>query len=207
MSSKLLLRKAKAAATAIKTSTLVQSKASKPLPDESDSSDSDLNLLDAGSDDEEDSESEEEEEDVTEEALERMMELLGDDVDPDELEELENRMDQDEDESEEEEGEDMIEVEDEEALYEDLNEDDAADVVPVEKTTVNDKVLLLFALFFLFRFNADPVSPFVVSQEALQRVLATFKSDTTFFETLSLTYPKDLDIPDAENDLERELEL
>jgi hypothetical protein len=41
----------------------------------------------------------------------------------------------------------------------------------------------------------------------LLRVLATFKTDTSFFDTLSLTNPKALEIPDAENDLSRELEL
>lgn len=45
------------------------------------------------------------------------------------------------------------------------------------------------------------------SQAALLRVLATFKTDTSFFDTLSLTNPKALEIPDAENDLSRELEL
>lgn len=44
-------------------------------------------------------------------------------------------------------------------------------------------------------------------QVALARVLASFKTETTFFDTLSLTYPHALDIPDAENDLERELQL
>lgn len=44
-------------------------------------------------------------------------------------------------------------------------------------------------------------------QTALERVLASFKQPTTFFDTLSLSNPKALNIPDADNDLERELEL
>jgi rRNA-processing protein EBP2 len=44
-------------------------------------------------------------------------------------------------------------------------------------------------------------------QEALKRILGTFKIDVPFFETQSLTYTQDLNIPDASNDLDRELEL
>ena len=45
------------------------------------------------------------------------------------------------------------------------------------------------------------------SQVALERVLASFKTDTTFFDTLTLTNPTESSIPDADNDLERELAL
>lgn len=134
---------------------------------------SDLDMDENSSEDSED----EEEDDVTEEALERMMKLLGD-VDPDELAALEAEMinaqgsDEDEDESEgeyddedlESEGGEYVEgaenevfidldaessvegmddeEEDEEEgelEFEDLDEVDG-DVVPVERTTVNDKV-------------------------------------------------------------------
>lgn len=45
------------------------------------------------------------------------------------------------------------------------------------------------------------------NQVALERVLASFKTDAGFFGTLTLTNPKPLNVPDASNDLERELEL
>jgi rRNA-processing protein EBP2 len=160
----------------------------KPLPDESSDSGSDSGA-DLQDDEEEfddkegsDSDEDSEEDDVTEEAIERMMQLLGD-VDASELGLLPSA-DEEEGSGEEDEDEDGDEDEDEEMaeeLYEDLEEEDG-DVVPVERTTVNDKV-------------------------ALERVLASFKTDTSFFDTLSLTNPKELNIPDAENDLERELEL
>ena len=38
-------------------------------------------------------------------------------------------------------------------------------------------------------------------------MLASFKTDAGFFDTLTLTNPKPLNVPDANNDLERELEL
>ncbi|GJN90615.1 hypothetical protein Rhopal_003627-T1 [Rhodotorula paludigena] len=134
------------------------------------------------SDDDEDGD--EEEDDVTPEALERMMELLGE-VDAAELglidgEEEEEGSDEEDDEEDEDE-----ELEAEDAAlkpYEELEGADEADVVPVEQTTTNDKV-------------------------ALERVLATFKTDAGFFDTLTLTNPTPLNIPDANNDLERELEF
>ncbi|KPV74630.1 uncharacterized protein RHOBADRAFT_14979, partial [Rhodotorula graminis WP1] len=65
--------------------------------------------------------------------------------------------------------------------YEELDEVDP-DVAPVEKNVTNDKA-------------------------ALERVLASFKTDAGFFDTLTLTNPKPLNVPDADNDLERELEF
>jgi hypothetical protein len=44
-------------------------------------------------------------------------------------------------------------------------------------------------------------------QATLDKILATFKIDAPFFETQSLTYPEDLVVPDASDDLKRELEL
>jgi rRNA-processing protein EBP2 len=43
----------------------------------------------------------------------------------------------------------------------------------------------------------------------LDRVLASFElpKETSFFETQTLTYPEDLEIPDVSDDLKRELEL
>lgn len=41
----------------------------------------------------------------------------------------------------------------------------------------------------------------------MDRVLKTFKLDTSFFDTQSLTYPDSLDIPDASDDLAREVQL
>lgn len=47
----------------------------------------------------------------------------------------------------------------------------------------------------------------LLDQVALERVLATIKADAGFFDTLTLVNPKPLNVPDANNDLERELEL
>lgn len=133
---------------ASKTAKLVQ----KPLDDESSSDDSDFEdaqELQDGSEDGsdlsegEEDDSEEEENDVTPEALERMMELLGD-VDASELALLEGDEEEDEDEDEDEEMDDG-ELSGEEELYEDIDEEDG-DVIPVERTTVNDKVSLLRGL-------------------------------------------------------------
>ncbi|GEM09760.1 rRNA processing protein [Rhodotorula toruloides] len=136
------------------------------------------------------SESEEEEDDVTEEAFERMMKLLGP-VDAAELglldgedEEEEGSDDEEEEGSDEEDEEDEAAGQDEEIElkpYEELDEEDP-DVAPVEKNTVNDKV-------------------------ALERVLAAIKADAGFFDTLTLVNPTPLNVPDANNDLERELEF
>ncbi|KAL8284213.1 hypothetical protein RQP46_004962 [Phenoliferia psychrophenolica] len=165
----------------------------KRLKDESsdeDSGDEEF-LTDEGSDpedDDDDDDEDSEEDDVSEEALLRLRELLAD-VDPAELGMLEQMSGSgSEEEGSEAEGDETMEgaeEDDEEDMseleFEDLEEEDG-DVVPVERTTVNDKV-------------------------ALERVLATFKTKTAFFDTLTLTYPKELAIPDAENDLERELEF
>lgn len=132
----------------------------KPLPDESSDEGSDaeeLAQLDADSQDEDDSSSDESE-DVTEEALERMMNLLGD-VDAEELgllqsgDELEEGAEgesedeqegSDDDADEEDDDEEVMMQSDDEAeaeeLYEDLEAEEDGDVVPVERTTVNDKV-------------------------------------------------------------------
>ncbi|GAA5899954.1 EBP2 family rRNA-processing protein [Sporobolomyces salmoneus] len=189
------------------------SKATKvPLPRESspdvqdlaptDSEDEDGDLLEFDEEEEEDLEmqplsgeedsdedvsgSEDESEDVTPEAMERMMELLGE-VDAAELGLL-GPEDDDEDEEEEEgsdeeeeDDDEKDEEEEEEALYEELEEADT-DVVPVEKNTTNDKV-------------------------ALERVLASIQVKTNFFDTLTLVNPVPLHVPDASNDLERELEF
>lgn len=157
---KKILAKAKARPSAATAST---KKVSKPLPDESSDSESDAqDLQDQESAEEEsgDSENEEEEDDVTEEALQRMMELLGD-VDPEELALLEaeaaaesgseGEEGQDQDDDEDEDDEDMYNLEDgsdaeEEGMYEDLQEEDT-DITPVERTTVNDKVCF-FSCYF-----------------------------------------------------------
>ncbi|BGP32262.1 rRNA-processing protein EBP2 [Rhodotorula toruloides] len=135
------------------------------------------------------SDSEDEEDDVTEEAFERMMKLLGP-VDAAELGLLDGEGEEEE-ESDEEEEEGSNEEDAEEAAgqdedvelrpYEELDEADP-DVAPVEKNTVNDKV-------------------------ALERMLATIKADAGFFDTLTLVNPTPLNVPDANNDLERELEF
>ncbi|GAA5965879.1 hypothetical protein JCM8115_000731 [Rhodotorula mucilaginosa] len=177
----------------------------KPLPisqasdNESDAEeDGDLSDEDEDEDDEQGDESE----DVTPEALERMMQLLGDDVDAAELgllsgmtaeddDDDDDDEDDEDDEDEEDEEEDDSEDDDDDVLeegdsemipYEAIQDADQEDLVPVEKTTVNDKV-------------------------ALERVLASFKTDAGFFDTLTLTNPKPLNVPDANNDLERELEF
>ncbi|KAK4702588.1 rRNA-processing protein EBP2, partial [Phenoliferia sp. Uapishka_3] len=174
--------------------------AGKPLKDESsdeesddgfqtdDQSESDDESGTEGDDDDEDEDSEED--DITPEALAKLRELLAD-VDPAELALLEEAMEGEDDDEEEsgsegEDGDEQDETmeagsEDDEIEFEDHEEEDG-DIIPVERTTVNDKV-------------------------ALERVLASFKTNTTFFDTLTLTYPKELEIPDAENDLERELEF
>lgn len=196
---------------------------SKPLPDESsDEEGSDAELLLQAEDDDESSS--DESEDVTEEALERMMTLLGD-VDAQELglggedDEDEESGDEDEeegsdDEMNEEEIEKMLmqggsddededeQDDDEEVEYENLSADEDGDIVPVERTTVNDKVRVIVLQLIRVLANLS-----VATQAALERVLASFKSDTTFFDTLSLTNPKALALTDPENDLERELEL
>lgn len=88
-------------------------------------------------DSDEGSGSEDESDDVTPEAMERMMKLLG------EVDAAELGLVMDGDEDEEEEGSDDEEEEgsddDAEELYEELEEDDT-DIVPVEKNTTNDKV-------------------------------------------------------------------
>ncbi|GAA5991801.1 hypothetical protein JCM5350_005430, partial [Sporobolomyces pararoseus] len=125
--------------------------------------------------------SEDESDDVTPEAMERMMKLLGE-VDAAELGLLPEDEDEEEDEDEDDEDvEDDDEEEDEEALYEELEEADT-DIVPVEKNTTNDKA-------------------------ALERVLASIQLKTNFFDTLTLVNPTPLNVPDASNDLERELEF
>ncbi|GAA5962927.1 hypothetical protein JCM3765_005924 [Sporobolomyces pararoseus] len=135
---------------------------------------------DSDEDDEEDG-SEDESDDVTPEAMERMMKLLGE-VDAAELGLLPEDEDDEEDEEEDDEdAEEDDEEEDEEALYEELEEADT-DVVPIEKNTTNDKA-------------------------ALERVLASIQLKTNFFDTLTLVNPTPLNVPDASNDLERELEF
>ncbi|TNY18288.1 eukaryotic rRNA processing protein EBP2-domain-containing protein [Rhodotorula diobovata] len=143
---------------------------------------------DSDEDDDSDDDDDEEEDDVTEEALERMMKLLGP-VDAAELglldaEDEEEGSDDEEEGSEDDEEREEEEEEAEDAElkpYEELDEVDP-DVAPVEKNVTNDKV-------------------------ALERVLASFKTDAGFFDTLTLTNPKALNVPDADNDLERELEF
>lgn len=44
-------------------------------------------------------------------------------------------------------------------------------------------------------------------QQILDAVLQRFKIDVPFFETQTLTYPETLDIPNAQDDLHRELQL
>lgn len=156
------------------------------------------------------SEGSDESDDVTEEALERMMELLGSDADlgsdegsedgsdllsgeEEEMNELsgeDNHLGEiaekgfdDEEDSDDDEDEEEGEDEDEEVEYEALSDVDDADVIPTEKTTVNDKTALL-------------------------RILATIKHNSTnFFDTLTLTSDEKLDIPDASDDLNRELQF
>ncbi|POY74617.1 hypothetical protein BMF94_2378 [Rhodotorula taiwanensis] len=205
-----------AAAAGKKRSSLGTGAAAKPAPklaavaaaaaeidsqDEDEESDDD-DLLESGDeasdseDDDDEGSDGDESEDVSPEALERMMKLLGD-VDPKELGLLNGMTGEDEDEDEEgsdeeEEGSDEeeagdsdeeLEEGDSEMLpYEALEDADDEDIVPVEKTTTNDKV-------------------------ALERVLATIKADAGFFDTLTLVNPKPLNVPDADNDLERELEF
>ncbi|GAA5935467.1 hypothetical protein JCM3775_006280 [Rhodotorula graminis] len=134
-------------------------------------------------DDDDEEDSDDEEDDVTEEALERMMKLLGP-VDAAELGLLDGE-DEDEGSEDDDEEDSDAEEEDEEdeelKPYEELDEVDP-DVAPVEKNVTNDKA-------------------------ALERVLASFKTDAGFFDTLTLTNPKPLNVPDADNDLERELEF
>ncbi|GAA6016045.1 hypothetical protein JCM11491_000651 [Sporobolomyces phaffii] len=140
---------------------------------------------DSDEDDDEDEDGDESD-DVTPEAMERMMKLLGQ-VDAAELGLLdageeeagsdEDEEEDDDDEDDDEEGDD----EEAEALYEELEEADT-DVVPVEKNTTNDKA-------------------------ALERVLASIQLKTNFFDTLTLVNPVPLHVPDASNDLERELEF
>lgn len=111
----------------------------KPLKDESSSEGSDAEeLIDEDSSDEDS-----EEDDVSPEALERMMELLGDEAD--ELVMMDDG-ESGEDDEDDEEGDEDAEMEglsededEEEGLFEDLDQEDS-DVVPVERTTVNDKV-------------------------------------------------------------------
>ncbi|GAA5823420.1 hypothetical protein JCM3770_000733 [Rhodotorula araucariae] len=148
----------------------------------------DLDMLDAApmsgeSTDDDDDSDDDEEDDVTPEALERMMQLLGP-VDAADLGLLDGEDDEDDDEEDDDEDEDEDDEMDEDAVlkpYEELDEADP-DVAPVEKTTTNDKV-------------------------ALERVLASIKTDAGFFDTLTLTNPTALNVPDANNDLERELEF
>ncbi|GAA5881730.1 hypothetical protein JCM16303_006428 [Sporobolomyces ruberrimus] len=134
--------------------------------------------------DEEETASEDESDDVTPEAMERMMKLLGE-VDAAELGLLdadeEEQVSGDDDEEDEEDDNEDEEEEIEQALYEELEEADT-DVVPVEKNTTNDKA-------------------------ALERVLASIQLKTNFFDTLTLVNPTPLNVPDASNDLERELEF
>ncbi|SCZ88360.1 BZ3500_MvSof-1268-A1-R1_Chr2-1g04359 [Microbotryum saponariae] len=152
---------------------------------------------DESDDEDDDEDSEEEKDDITEEGWNKMMELLGD-VDPAELgldvegdeddqeeegdEFIEGEEDdEDEDEDDEEDEEDSDEGE--EKLYEDLDDEevgDDADLVPVERETLRNDA-------------------------ALERILATIKLPTTFFDTLALANPNSSAEIDADNDLEREL--
>ncbi|GAA5942181.1 EBP2 family rRNA-processing protein [Sporobolomyces koalae] len=135
------------------------------------------------SDDDQEEDSSDESDDVTPEAMERMMSLLGE-VDAAELGLLDGQDDDDEEEDDDDEDDDEEEDDEEEeatALYEELEEADT-DIVPVEKNTTNDKV-------------------------ALERVLASIQLKTNFFDTLTLVNPVPLHVPDASNDLERELEF
>jgi hypothetical protein len=75
------------------------------------------------------------------------------------------------------------------------------DVIPETTVTVNNTVSLSSSLLSLLKLKP------VRSQAALDKILATFKTDAPFFETQSLTYPDELDVPDASDDLKRELEL
>lgn len=168
-------------------------------------------------DDDEEAEEEdddEESEDVTPEAMERMMKLLGQ-VDAAELGLMIDEDDEEEeDDDEEEEEEGILEgesdsEEEEEALYEELQESDT-DVVPIEKNTTNDKVGINLLPLSLFLAKPDPDKlPLSLSlvQAALERVLSSIKLETDFFDTLTLVNPTPLNVPDASNDLERELEL
>lgn len=47
----------------------------------------------------------------------------------------------------------------------------------------------------------------VTQQDAIERVLATIKTPVEFFDTLTLSGENALELPDANNDLERELAL
>ncbi|KAK4051067.1 rRNA-processing protein EBP2 [Microbotryomycetes sp. JL221] len=167
-----------------------------------------------------------ESDDVTEEALERMMKLLGDvdakelgllatdddesggeddEVDSDDDDHDDDDDDDDDGEADDEElvaastaeessddGEQDEEEgdgdEDETTLLRQLGSNDedetesTRNVVPLQRTAVNDKV-------------------------ALERVLDTFKTKVPFMDTLTLTNPTPLNVPDADNDLERELEF
>lgn len=135
-----MLHKGKKAATTPSLPTK-QAQQSKPLPDEESSSDDDSAQEQELDDDEGDSSSGESE-DVTEEALERMMNLLGD-VDAEEL----GLVDGEEEEGDEDDDEVLMQSDDEEEEqvdeeepYENLSADEDGDIVPVERTTVNDKV-------------------------------------------------------------------
>ncbi|GAA6006762.1 hypothetical protein JCM10207_009087 [Rhodosporidiobolus poonsookiae] len=172
---------------------------------------SDDELLDGEDDDEDDEDDGDESEDVSPEALERMMQLLGDDVSASDVALLKQMKgegsdeEEEDEENEEEDGEGALEGEtddDDESEEEDEEEVAAAlreleqasdvdadqeDIVPVEKTTVNDKT-------------------------ALTRVLASIahpstSSDAGFFDTLTLVNPQPLGVVDASNDLERELQF
>lgn len=111
---------------------------SKPMAGESDSEDDqDFDDEDSSHEDDDEDDAElsgsDEEDDVTEEGMKRMMDLLGE-VDPEELGiEVEGEEEEGDDDEEEE------EEDEEEQLLEELSEEDN-DVVPVERTTVNDKV-------------------------------------------------------------------
>ncbi|KAM0791221.1 hypothetical protein ACM66B_005702 [Microbotryomycetes sp. NB124-2] len=156
------------------------------------------------------SDASDESDDVTEEALERMMQLLGD-VDARELGLLGSDDDDDDDQDEDRDNgqEQEAEQDDSDSEFEQAQEDEQDDV---------DE-----ALEFLASDDEDDASapedeqddPDAVKNRratvndkvALERVLASFKAQAAFFDTLTLTNPKSLNVVDADNDLDRELEF
>ncbi|GAA5985770.1 hypothetical protein JCM11641_006201 [Rhodosporidiobolus odoratus] len=151
--------------------------------------------LDGEGESDDDEEAGEESEDVSPQALERMMALLGDDVSASDialLKQMKGEGSDDEDDEDDEDDSDEDEEDEEEiaAALQELEDAsdvdaDAEDMVPAEKTTTND-------------------------QTALLRVLSSIAlpASTTFFDTLTLTNPEPLGGEqgvNAEDDLQREL--
>lgn len=69
--------------------------------------------------------------------------------------------------------------------------------------------VILSSLFITCTSSLSPRSLHASAhpQDILDRILGRFKLDVDFFETQTLTFPDQLEIPNVDDDLQRELQL